>query len=102
MSDTTATNVVTISPGQASISLDLRNNTALIGCVKVDSDDSGRLIFVKPGYKLSSGEELLWLVLGWLNGHNWLPERDDLVAGLDATNLAAVDLIVKSQRGEVA
>lgn len=86
--------VVTISPGQAGVSLDLRNNTALINCVTVDSDDSGRLIFRKNWDRLSSGEELLWRVLGWLNGSSSLPERDDLTAGLDASNLAAVDLVL--------
>ena len=42
-----------------------------------------------PWPTLSSGEELLWSVLAWLNGQGECPERWELEAGLDAANTAA-------------
>lgn len=67
----------------------LRNRTALLGCTSVDGD-----AFVKAWPRLSSGEELLWAVLGWLNGVCDLPTSDTLRAGLDGGNFAVVrDLV---------
>jgi len=85
MSDT-----IRITPGQAAASLDLRANSALANCTTVDADDAGLFIARNwPG--LSTGEELLWRVLAWINGASDLPDHDDLATRLDAGNLAAVD-----------
>lgn len=91
--------IIRINPGQASVSLDLRNSTALEDCVKVDSNEDGRLIFVakRPVSTFSTGEALLWRLLGWLNGQASLPSRDELTARLDADNLAAVDSILVAE-----
>jgi hypothetical protein len=83
MSDT-----IRITPGQLSDSLALRNNSALGFCTDLDGDDAGMFI-TRRWPNLSSGEELLWRVLAWLNGASNLPTRDDLAAGLDTGNLTA-------------
>ena len=81
---------IRISPGQLSAVLDFRATSALAGCTKVDGDDNG--VFIARNWpSLSSGEELLWRVLAWMNGASDLPEPDDLIAGLDTVNLLAVD-----------
>lgn len=88
------TATIRILPGQASDTLALRNHSALGFCTDLDGDDAG--LFITRRYpSLSSGEELLWRVMAWLNGADDLPSRDDLAAGLDTANytaaLAAID-----------
>lgn len=86
----TETDVLVISPGQLTPSLALRNSSALIGCTTIDSDASGRVIFVRNWPSLSSGEERLWNVLAWLNGQATYPDMADLEAHLDSDNYFAV------------
>ncbi len=90
MADTSANDALVISPGQLTASLDLRRRTALAGCTKVDSDSTGRVIFVRNWPSLSSGEERLWNVLAWLNGQATYPDMADLEAHLDSDNYLAV------------
>lgn len=94
MSSTT----IRISPGQASDSLALRHASALGFCTDMDADDAG-LFIARRWPSLSSGEELLWRVLAWLNGAANLPEMDELVAGLDGTNLVAALAAIDSGSG---
>jgi len=82
------TDLIRISPGQAGESLTLRANSALALCTTVDADDWG-LFIARKWPALSTGEELLWRVLAWLNGASDLPSRDDLAAGLDSSNATA-------------
>lgn len=80
--------VIRIAPGQLSDCLTLRASSALEGCTEVDGDDAG--VFIARRWpSLSSGEELLWQVLAWLNGASERPTEMDLRAGLDDTNYAA-------------
>lgn len=76
-------------PGQLSDGLALWSGTALADVVAVMLDDAGPYFQLKwPG--ISDGERLLWRCLAWLNGAGDLPTDDDLRAGLDALNYAAV------------
>lgn len=83
---------IRIVPGQVADSLALRNDSALAYCTEVDGDHEGVLIRAKWP-TLSTGEQLLWRVLGWLNGADDLPPESDLRAGLDVRNLAAVQAV---------
>jgi hypothetical protein len=78
-----------LAPGQVADSLDLRERTALADCTHLDVDDDG-LHVARNWPRLSSGEELLWQVLAWLNGQADRPDEADLRAGLDVGNLNAV------------
>ena len=79
---------IRVSPGQLSDCLTLRANSALHGCTDIDGDDAG--VFITARYpRLSSGEELLWSVLAWLNGAPDAPSIDDLRSGLDEGNYTA-------------
>lgn len=93
---TTEDDVIVISPGQLSACLDLRRTSSLIGCISVDSDTTGRVIFKRKWPQLSSGEERLWLVLAWLNGQASYPDMADLEAHLDADNYRAAVAAVNS------
>ena len=89
------TDRINISPGQLSVSLELRTLSALDFCTEVDGDGNGNLFIRRLWPSLSTGEELLWRVLAWLNGQGECPTRSELDAGLDAVNvgvaLAAID-----------
>lgn len=74
-------------------SLALRANSALAMCTTVESDAAGKLI-VPNWPSLSSGESLLWRVMGWLNGSDDLPTASDLRAGLDGPNLKAASVAI--------
>ena len=75
-------------PGQLTDGLALWSGTALARCVAVEVDDAGLYFQLKwPG--ISSGERLLWRVLGWLNGANDCPTDADLRAGLGDLNYQA-------------
>jgi hypothetical protein len=45
---------------------------------------------------LSTGEELLWSVMSWLNGQGDLPDRDTLAARLDEGNYAAAVAAIRA------
>lgn len=92
MKDTSSTETapVLVSPGQLAATLELRAGTALAGCTTLDSDPEGRVLVARKWSSLSSGEELLWRCLDWLNGGSDLPAWADLVAGLSADNLPTV------------
>ena len=68
------------------------------GCTTIDSDDAGRVVIVRNWPRLSSGEELLWRVLGWLQGADDLPSDDDLRAGLDGPSQVAVARATNGRR----
>ncbi|MCW2496367.1 hypothetical protein [Jatrophihabitans sp.] len=88
---------IRITPGQASDTLALRSSSALAGCTDVDGDDAG--LFITRLYpRLSSGEELLWRVLAWINGASGLPSYDDLYAGLDHINYRAAVAAITGTR----
>jgi hypothetical protein len=81
--------VIRVQPGQLAESMDLRRTTALAECTNIDVDDDG--VFVARNWpRLSSGEEVLWTVLAWLNGQADRPDEADLRAALDVPNLNAV------------
>lgn len=81
------------TPGQLTDGLALWSGTALAGCVTVEGDDAGPYFQLKwPG--LSSGERLLWRCLGWLNGADDRPSNEDLRAGLDVANYAALVAVI--------
>lgn len=72
----------------------LRNNTALLYCTRIEGGER----IVKEWPRLSSGEEVLWSVLGWLNGVCDLPDAETLAACLDTANLAVVTAVVAEAR----
>ncbi|GAA2007856.1 hypothetical protein [Nocardioides kribbensis] len=83
------TDAIRVRPGQLSAVLDFRATSALGGCTTIDSDEQG--IFIARNWpSLSTGEEILWRVLGWMNGQADLPSDSDLEAELDAGNQRAV------------
>lgn len=87
---------IRITPGQLTDSLALRNSSALAGCTVIDSDDAG--VFIERKWpSLSTGEELLWRVLEWVNGGSDLPDDATLATGLDAVNLAAARTAIGSE-----
>ena len=91
---------ITVLPGQLSSTLALTNGTALRGCTSLDSDDIGRVVVVRKWPGLSSGEELLWRCLDWINGGSDLPAWDDLEAGLSSDNLPTVwDVLAENGAG---
>tara|TARA_R100000655_G_scaffold92848_1_gene134039 strand:+ start:6329 stop:6625 length:297 start_codon:yes stop_codon:yes gene_type:complete len=93
---------ITVSAGQMPSTLALINGTALRGCTTLDSDDIGRVIVVRKWPGLSSGEELLWRCLDWVNGGSDLPAWDDLEAGLSSDNLPTVwDVLTENGAGVV-
>lgn len=92
----TTTDVMWLLPGQVTVSLELRLNSALAYCTAVDGDDSGRVSIGRNWPSLSTGEELLWEVLAWLNGHGTYPDLERLRAHLDDTNLRAAMTAVAS------
>jgi hypothetical protein len=84
MSDT-----IRINPGNLTAAMCLHRDTCLAGSTKIDNDDAGFFIARNwPG--LSSGEELVWACLAWMNGQGDLPDRGSLAATLDFGNLAVV------------
>lgn len=87
-----------INPGQLSDCLALRANSALESCTDVDSDAAG-IFIARRWSSLSSGEELLWRVLGWLNGKGDVPSDADLRAGLDDRNYDAARAAVSVGSG---
>jgi len=76
------------TPGAVTTSLHLRSTSALFRCTNVDHDGSS-IVVTRRWQRLSSGEEMLWQVLAWLNGDPSLPADPDLKAGLDEENYAA-------------
>lgn len=79
---------IRIAPGQFADSLNLIRGSALDGCTTIDGDDAG--IFIARRWpSFSTGEELLWSLLSWLNGVGEMPSVVDLANGLDSTNLLA-------------
>lgn len=98
--------IIRINAGQASVSLALRNNTVLSKydipgdeLIRVDSAPDGTLILVatRPPFTFSSGERLIWALIGWLNGAAERPTRHDLHDSLDAENVAAVESILAAE-----
>ena len=89
---------IRINPGNLSDALDLRNATSLGGCTTIDSDAAGRVVIARNWPRLSSGEELLWRVLAWLQGADDLPSDDDLRAGLDGPSQVAVARATNGRR----
>lgn len=63
--------------------------SGLYDCTTIEYGSDGPSI-VKNWPRLSSGEQLLWRVLAWLNDAGDLPSADELRDGLDADNYAAV------------
>lgn len=89
---------IRITPGQFTDSAALIHATALEDCTRIDGDDAG--IFVERNWPtLSSGEELLWALLSWLNGVGEQPSVADLADGLDTVNLLAAMDAVDAGRG---
>lgn len=91
--------VIHINPGNLSAALDLRNRTPLAHCTRLDSNESGGIYVERNWPSLSSGEELVWSVLGWLNGQDERPSMDDLRGGLDGATYAAVAAVLWEQAG---
>lgn len=85
-----------LSPGQVTVSLELRRTSALEDCTTVDGDGSGRVSIARNWPGLSSGEERLWAVLAYINGHGQRPDMDDLLANLDGPNFEAAYVAVTS------
>lgn len=90
---------IAISPGQLAVSLELRTLSALDFCTDVDGDGAGNLFIVRRWPTLSSGEQLLWRVLAWLNGQGECPSEADLNAGLDAVNAGVALAAIDADRG---
>lgn len=92
------TSTIRILPGQFADSAQLIHSSALEDCTTIDGDDAG--IFVEQAdWKLSTGEELLWSLLSWLNGVGEQPTVADLADGLDPGNLLAAMDAVDAGRG---
>lgn len=85
---------IDISPGQLSASLDLRGTSALRSCTRLDSHPDGVVFIARSWPNLSTGEELLWEVLAWLNGQGPTPDLPRLRAGLDQLSYAAAERAV--------
>ena len=77
-------------------SLELRVTTCLRDCTVSGTDDHGDFI-EKAWPVISSGEELVWQVLAWINGRGSLPSVDDLRAGLDEPNLRSVVAVLAGE-----
>ena len=84
---------IRIHPGNLTDALTLRRLTSLGRCTRIDGDAAGVLV-VRNWPGLSSGEELLWAVLAWLNGQGDLPDAGTLASGLDTPSYAAVRGVV--------
>lgn len=80
---------INLAPHALATSLVLRNATSLNNSTTITQSDDGSLSIVRNWPRFSSGEELLWSVLAWLNGATYCPSMPDLERGLDAENLAA-------------
>lgn len=93
---TETADLIVLNPGQVAVSLELRNNSALEGCTKVDGNASGRVYIARRWPSISTGEELLWGVLAWLNGQAPYPDLVALEAGLDSGSYAAAMTAVRS------
>jgi hypothetical protein len=95
------TDRITIRPGNLTTALLLRSSTCLALCTDIDSDSTGHVNVVRKWPSLSSGEEVVWSVLAYLNGQGNLPTRETLAAELDTRNYASV-LAVLTDEGLVA
>lgn len=90
------TDIIRINPGNQSATIELRASTCLAASTRLDSDAAGMFIARNwPG--LSSGEELVWSVIGWLNGQDHMPERATLAATLDKGNYDAVMRVLAAE-----
>lgn len=83
------TTTIHLRADRVTASVVLHAATALYDCSALELTSAGSQI-TRAWPRLSTGEELLWSVLAWLNGQGELPSMDDLAAGLDADNLTAV------------
>lgn len=87
--------MVRINPGMVLHSIRLRSGSALEYCTHIDNDvdEGGYVTIVRNWPGLSTGEELVWRVLAFINGSDRgdLPTWADLRAGLDAINLHACE-----------
>lgn len=87
---------IAVRPGNLTAALELRSATPLRACTDLAYTDAGVSI-VRNWPRLSSGEELVWEVLGYLNGANPLPAADVLTTGLDTPTLSAVRRILAAE-----
>ncbi|WP_292605910.1 hypothetical protein [Nocardioides sp. REDSEA-S30_B4] len=85
--------IITVREGQVTATIDLRRLTALADCTTI-TVSGGRATLARNWPRLSSGEELLWSVAAWLNGHADLPPIDTLRDGLDRSNWIVVRHII--------
>lgn len=101
MAPTQVPSTIRIAPGQFADSATLIHGSALEDCTRIDGDAAG--IFVERRWPtLSTGEELLWSLLSWLNGVGEQPTIVALADGLDAANLLAAMDAVDAGRGVTA
>lgn len=91
---------ITLTPGMFAPSLRLWNDSALKDCTSVLGDLD--VVVERNWPTLSSGEELLWSLLAWLNGQGQRPSDAALAAGLDAPNVAAAQVAIWAGSGAVA
>lgn len=84
---------IVVSPGQLADTLDLIHGTALAGCTTL-GDDEGHVAVIRDWPSLSTGEELLWRLLAWVNGADDRPDWAELEAGLSVDNLPTVRAVL--------
>ena len=89
----TAADALTVRDDQITNTIDLRRLTALADCTTL-TISSGRGTLTRNWSRLSAGEELLWTVAAWLNGHADLPPIDTLRDGLDRSNWLVVRHVI--------
>lgn len=84
---------VRINPGMVLNSIRLRQDSALLHCTGIQNGDDGHLYLARNWPGLSTGEELVWRVLAFVNGgdRDDLPTWADLRAGLDGSNYSACE-----------
>lgn len=95
----TAPESITVTAGQLTDTLTLLHGTALNGCCELVAEHPIRIARRWP--VLSSGEELLWRVLAWVNGGGDLPSDADLRAGLSSDQWPALNIVL-ANNGAVA
>lgn len=87
---------INLIPAALGTSLIFRKNSALANCTRIEQAEDGSLTVVRSWPRLSSGEEMLWAVLDFVNGAMWCPSLPDLKAGLDSSNFAAAKAAIEA------
>lgn len=88
-----ADDTIAVKPDLITETVDLRRLTSLRDCTDIDIK-GGRGTLTKRWPRLSRGEDLLWTVAAWLNGHADLPSIDLLRDGLDRANWIVVRHVI--------